>query len=37
MAEPVIVDPPSSVSDKTLPENTVLITVDNLMGRAFLE
>lgn len=34
MAEPVIVDPPSSVSDKTLPENTVLITVDN-NGRAF--
>jgi biopolymer transport protein ExbD len=34
MAEPVIVDPPSSVSDKTLPENTVLITVDNI-GRAF--
>ena len=27
MAEPVIVDPPSSVSDKTLPENTVLVTV----------
>jgi biopolymer transport protein ExbD len=34
MAEPVIVDPPSSVSDKSLPENTVLITVDN-NGRAF--
>jgi biopolymer transport protein ExbD len=34
MAEPVIVDPPSSVSDKTLPENTVLVTVDN-NGRAF--
>lgn len=34
MAEPVIVDPPSSQSDKTLPENTVLITVDN-NGRAF--
>lgn len=34
MAEPVVVDPPSSVSDKTLPENTVLVTVDNL-GRAF--
>jgi biopolymer transport protein ExbD len=34
MAEPVIVDPPSSVSDKTLPENTVLISVDN-NGRAF--
>ena len=34
MAEPVVVDPPSSVSDKTLPENTVLITVDNI-GRSF--
>jgi len=34
MAEPVIVDPPSSVSDKMLPENTILITVDNT-GRAF--
>ena len=34
MAEPVIVDPPSSVSDKTLPENTVLISVDN-KGRSF--
>jgi biopolymer transport protein ExbD len=34
MAEPVIVDPPSSVSDKTLPENTVLVTVDNI-GRSF--
>lgn len=34
MAEPVVVDPPSSVSDKTLPENTVLVTVDN-NGRAF--
>lgn len=34
MAEPVIVDPPSSVSDKSLPENTVLVTVDN-NGRAF--
>ena len=34
MAEPVIVDPPSSQSDKTLPENTVLVTVDNI-GRAF--
>lgn len=27
MAEPVVVDPPSSHSDKTLPENTVLVTV----------
>lgn len=34
MAEPVIVDPPSSMSDKSLPENTVLVTVDN-NGRAF--
>ncbi len=34
MAEPVIVDPPSSVSDKMLPENTLLVTVDNF-GRAF--
>ena len=34
MAEPVIVDPPSSVSEKLLPENTILITVDNI-GRSF--
>ena len=34
MAEPVIVDPPSSQSDKTLPENTVLVTIDN-NGRVF--
>ncbi len=34
MAEPVVVDPPSSVSDKILPDNTVLVTVDN-KGRAF--
>lgn len=34
MAEPVIVDPPASHSDKTLPENTVMVTVDNI-GRAF--
>lgn len=27
MAEPVVVDPPSSVSDKTLPENTILVTI----------
>ena len=27
MAEPVVVDPPSSHSDKALPENTVLVTV----------
>jgi biopolymer transport protein ExbD len=29
MAEPVVVDPPSSHSDKTLPENTILVTVGN--------
>ena len=34
MAEPVVVDPPSSQSDKMLPENTVLVTVDN-NGRSF--
>jgi len=34
MAEPVVVDPPASHSDKTLPENTVLVSVDN-NGRAF--
>ena len=34
MAEPVVVDPPSSMSDKLLPENIVLVTVDN-NGRAF--
>lgn len=34
MAEPVIVDPPASHSDKMLPENTVLVTVDNI-GRSF--
>ncbi len=34
MAEPVVVDPPSSVSDKLLPENTILVTVDG-RGRAF--
>jgi biopolymer transport protein ExbD len=34
MAEPVVVDPPSSVSDKLLPENTIMVTVDNL-GRPF--
>ena len=34
MSEPVVVDPPSSISDKLLPENTILITVDDL-GRAF--
>ena len=34
MAEPVVVDPPSSVSDKLLPENTIMVTVDNI-GRPF--
>lgn len=34
MAEPVIVDPPSSMSDKLLPENTIMVTVDN-NGRPF--
>ena len=32
--EPAIVDPPSSISDKLLPENVMLITVDNV-GRTF--
>ena len=34
MAEPVVVDPPSSVSDKMLPDNTIMVTVDN-DGRPF--
>ncbi|MGZ3864025.1 MAG: ExbD/TolR family protein [Bacteroidia bacterium] len=34
MAEPVIVDPPSSVAEKLLPENTIMITVDDI-GRPF--
>ncbi len=34
MAEPVVVDPPSSVSEKLLPDNTIMITVDD-NGRAF--
>lgn len=34
MAEPVIVDPPSSVSEKLLPENTIMVTIDN-NGRPF--
>jgi biopolymer transport protein ExbD len=34
MAEPVVVDPPASHAEKTLPENTILVTVDN-EGRAF--
>ena len=34
MAEPVVVDPPGSHSDKLLPENTILVTVDD-GGRPF--
>ncbi|MFL5752842.1 MAG: ExbD/TolR family protein [Bacteroidia bacterium] len=34
MAEPVVVDPPASVSDKLLPENTIMVTVDDI-GRPF--
>lgn len=34
MAEPVVVDPPSSTADKLLPDNTIMVTVDN-NGRAF--
>jgi biopolymer transport protein ExbD len=32
--EPVIVDPPSSISDKLLPENVMLISIDNT-GKPF--
>jgi biopolymer transport protein ExbD len=32
--EPAVVDPPSSISDKILPENVMLITVDN-EGKTF--
>jgi biopolymer transport protein ExbD len=34
MAEPVVVDPPASISDKLLPENTIMVTVDDI-GRPF--
>jgi len=34
--EPVIVDPPSSISDKLLPENVMLITIDNT-GKPFFD
>lgn len=34
MAEPVVVDPPASHSDKTLPDNTILVSIDN-NGRPF--
>lgn len=33
-AEPVIVDPPGSTADKLLPENVIMVTVDN-SGRPF--
>ncbi len=34
MAEPVVVDPPASHSDKTLPDNTILVSIDDI-GRPF--
>ena len=34
MAEPVIVDPPSSTAEKMLPDNTIMVTVDEI-GRPF--
>ena len=34
MEEPVIVDPPGSTAEKLLPDNTIMVTVDN-NGRAF--
>jgi biopolymer transport protein ExbD len=34
VSEPVVVDTPSSTSDKLLPDNVILVTVDNI-GRAF--
>src|ERR1700754_2045566 len=34
MAEPVVVDPPASHSDKLLPENTIMVTIDDI-GRPF--
>lgn len=34
MAEPVIVDPPASHADKLLPENTIMVTIDDI-GRPF--
>jgi biopolymer transport protein ExbD len=34
MAEPVVVDPPSSHADKTLPDNTILVSIDH-DGRPF--
>src|SRR6187551_3542560 len=34
MAEPVTVDPPSSIGDVTLPDNHIMVTIDD-KGRAF--
>ncbi len=34
MAEPVVVDPPSSIGQVDLPDNHILVTIDN-QGRAF--
>jgi biopolymer transport protein ExbD len=34
MAEPVVVDPPASHAEKTLPDNTILVSVDGI-GRPF--
>ncbi len=34
MAEPVVVDPPASHADKTLPDNTILVSIDGI-GRPF--
>src|SRR6185369_267430 len=34
MAEPVVVDPPSSIGQVDLPDNHILVTIDN-NGRAF--
>ncbi len=34
MAEPVTVDPPSSIGDITLPDNHIMVSIDN-QGRAF--
>jgi len=34
MAEPVVVDPPSSIGDVALPDNHILVTIDN-NGRVF--
>lgn len=34
MAEPVVVDPPASHAEKTLPDNTILVSIDGI-GRPF--